>query len=111
MVLAPTRGNNKPKIKDAVNALEAGGSTAGAEGITLAYKTAKANFIKGGNNRVILCTDGDFNVGVRSDDALERLIEEERKSGVFLSVLGFGTGNYQDAKMQTLADKGTGNHA
>ena len=71
---------------------------------------AKDNFIKGGNNRVILCTDGDFNVGLSSDDALEKLIEDERKSGVFLSVLGFGTGNYQDAKMQKLADKGNGNH-
>ncbi len=111
MVLAPTSGSNKQKIKDAVNALEAGGSTAGAAGIMLAYKTAKENFVKGGNNRVILCTDGDFNVGLSSDDALERLIEEERKSGVFLSVLGFGTGNYQDAKMQKLADKGNGNHA
>ncbi|MFK9866783.1 vWA domain-containing protein, partial [Escherichia coli] len=68
------------------------------------------NFIKGGNNRVILCTDGDFNVGASSDDELERLIEEERETGVFLTVLGFGTGNYQDAKMQKLADKGNGNH-
>ena len=111
MALAPTSGAHKQKIKDAVNALEAGGSTAGAEGIMLAYKTARENFIKGGNNRVILCTDGDFNVGVSSDDALERLIEQERESGVYLSVLGFGTGNYQDAKMQKLADKGNGNHA
>lgn len=111
LVLPPTNGLQKQKIKDALNALEAGGSTAGGEGIKLAYKTARANFVKGGNNRVILCTDGDFNVGMSSDDELERLIEEERKSGVFLTVLGYGSGNYQDAKMQKLADKGNGNHA
>ena len=110
LVLPSTSADNKIKIKNAIDNLEAGGSTAGGEGIKLAYKTAKDNFIKGGNNRVILCTDGDFNIGVSSDDALENLIEEERKSGVFLSVLGFGTGNYQDAKMQKLADKGNGNH-
>lgn len=111
LVLAATPGTEKQKIKDAVDALEAGGSTAGGYGIQLAYKTAKENFIKEGNNRVILCTDGDFNVGITSDEALESLIETERKSGVFLTVLGFGTGNYQDAKMQKLADKGNGNHA
>ena len=103
--------SNKEKIKAAVENLEAGGSTAGGEGIKLAYKTAKSSFLKEGNNRVILCTDGDFNVGTSSDDELERLIEEERKSNVFLTVLGFGMGNYQDAKMQKLADKGNGNHA
>jgi Ca-activated chloride channel family protein len=111
LVLSPTSGSDKTRIKDAIDKLEAGGSTAGGEGIRLAYKTAKENFEKDGNNRVILCTDGDFNVGESSDDAMERLIEEERKSGVFLTVLGFGTGNYQDAKMQKLADKGNGNHA
>jgi len=111
LVLQPTSGADKTKIKDAIDNLEAGGSTAGGAGIKLAYKTAKENFAKGGNNRVILCTDGDFNVGESSDDAMERLIEEERKSGVFLTVLGYGTGNYQDAKMQKLADKGNGNHA
>jgi Ca-activated chloride channel family protein len=111
LVLPPTNGLQKQKIKEALNALEAGGSTAGGAGIQLAYNTARANFVKGGNNRVILCTDGDFNVGMSSDDALERLIEEERKSGVFLTVLGYGMGNYQDAKMQKLADKGNGNHA
>jgi len=111
LVLPATPGVEKQKIKDAIDALESGGSTAGGYGIQLAYKTAKENFIKGGNNRVILCTDGDFNVGITSDDALENLIESERKSGVFLTVLGFGTGNYQDAKMQKLADKGNGNHA
>lgn len=111
LVLSPTSGSEKTKIKDAIDNLEAGGSTAGGAGLKLAYKTAKENFLKNGNNRVILCTDGDFNVGESSDDAMERLIEEERKSGVFLTVLGYGMGNYQDAKMQKLADKGNGNHA
>lgn len=111
LVLPSTSGENKMKIKNAIDNLEAGGSTAGGAGIQLAYKIAKANFEKNGNNRVILCTDGDFNVGLSSDDALENLIEEERKSGVYLTVLGFGTGNYQDAKMQKLANKGNGNHA
>jgi Ca-activated chloride channel family protein len=111
LVLEPTSGEEKTKIKDAIDKLEAGGSTAGGAGIKLAYKTAKEYFVKGGNNRVILCTDGDFNVGESSDDAMERLIEQERKSGVFLTVLGYGMGNYQDAKMQKLADKGNGNHA
>ncbi len=111
LVLPSTSGSNKMKIKKAIIALEAGGSTAGGEGIKLAYKIAKENFIKEGNNRVILATDGDFNVGVSSDDELVQLIEEERKSGVFLSVLGFGMGNYQDSKMQQLADKGNGNHS
>jgi Ca-activated chloride channel family protein len=110
-VLAPTSGANKTKIKDAIDALEAGGSTAGGEGIKLAYKVANEQFRKGGNNRVILCTDGDFNVGASSDDALERMIEKERESGVFLTVLGYGMGNYKDNKMQKLADKGNGNHA
>jgi Ca-activated chloride channel family protein len=111
LVLAPTSGYEKIKIKDAINQLEAGGSTAGGEGIRLAYKTAREHFIKGGNNRVILCTDGDFNVGASSDDALERMIEKERESGVYLTVLGYGMGNYKDNKMQKLADKGNGNHA
>ncbi len=111
LVLPSTNGNKSATIKEAIERLEAGGSTAGGAGIQLAYKIAKENFEKEGNNRVILCTDGDFNVGASSDDALERMIEEERKSGVYLTVLGFGTGNYQDAKMQKLADKGNGNHA
>ncbi len=111
LVLPSTSGSNKVKIKEAINNLEAGGSTAGGEGIILAYKTAKENFIKNGNNRIILATDGDFNVGVSSDDDLVRLIEQERKSGVFLSVLGYGMGNYKDNKMQQLADKGNGNHS
>jgi Ca-activated chloride channel family protein len=111
LVLNATSGENKITIKEAIDRLEAGGSTAGGDGIKLAYKIARENFNREGNNRVILCTDGDFNVGMSSDDALERLIEGERKSGVYLTVLGYGTGNYQDAKMQKLADKGNGNHA
>ena len=111
LVLPSTSGINKIKIKEAINDLEAGGSTAGGEGIQLAYKVAKDNFIKEGNNRIILATDGDFNVGVSSDDELVRLIENERKAGVFLSVLGYGMGNYKDNKMQQLADKGNGNHS
>jgi len=111
LVLPSTNGINKIKIKEAINDLEAGGSTAGGEGIQLAYKVAKDNFIKEGNNRIILATDGDFNVGVSSDDELVRLIENERTAGVFLSVLGYGMGNYKDNKMQQLADKGNGNHS
>jgi Ca-activated chloride channel homolog len=111
LVLPSTSGANKTKIKDAIDALQAGGSTAGGAGIKLAYQTAEDNFMEDGNNRVILCTDGDFNVGISSNDALETLIEEKRGSGIFLTVLGFGTGNYQDAKMQRLAGKGNGNHA
>jgi Ca-activated chloride channel family protein len=111
LVLPATNGLQKQTIKDAIDKLESGGSTAGGAGIELAYKTAIDNFVKGGNNRVILCTDGDFNVGTSSDAALESLIEKKRETGVFLTVLGFGMGNYQDAKMQKLADKGNGNHA
>jgi Ca-activated chloride channel family protein len=103
--------NDKYRIREAINSLEAGGSTAGGAGIKLAYQIAQENFLKTGNNRVILCTDGDFNVGASSDDELENLIEQKRSSGVYLTVLGFGTGNYQDSKMQKLADKGNGNHA
>jgi Ca-activated chloride channel homolog len=111
IVLNPTSGTNKTKIKEAIDNLEAGGSTAGGAGIKLAYKTARENFKEGGNNRVILCTDGDFNVGASSDDELETMIEKERESGVYLTVLGYGMGNYKDNKMQKLADKGNGNHA
>jgi Ca-activated chloride channel family protein len=111
LVLPPTAGNQKNKIKAALNNLEAGGSTAGGAGIKLAYEIAKTNFIDGGNNRVILATDGDFNVGVSSDGEMQRLIEEQRKSGVFLSVLGYGMGNYKDSKMEILANKGNGNYA
>ncbi|MDR1552128.1 MAG: von Willebrand factor type A domain-containing protein [Prevotellaceae bacterium] len=110
-VLPSTSGNDKQKIREALDKLSAGGSTAGGAGIKLAYKIAQKNFIKNGNNRIILCTDGDFNVGVSSVKELENLIENERKSGVFLTVLGYGMGNYKDNKMQTLAEKGNGNHA
>lgn len=111
LVLTPTSGANKNKIIESLDRLEAGGSTAGGQGIQLAYRVAQEQFIKGGNNRVILCTDGDFNVGASSDDELVRMIEQKRESGVYLTVLGYGTGNYQDSKMQQLADKGNGNHA
>jgi len=111
VVLPATSGEHKEKIYEALQNLQSGGSTAGGEGIVLAYKTAKENFITKGNNRIILATDGDFNVGVSSDGELTRLIEKEREDGVFLSVLGFGSGNYQDAKMEQLADKGNGNYA
>ncbi|EDP70596.1 hypothetical protein FBALC1_07553 [Flavobacteriales bacterium ALC-1] len=111
VVLEPTSGNNKEKIISALNNLQSGGSTAGGAGIKLAYKLAEKNFKKKGNNRVILATDGDFNVGASSDNDMKTLIEEKRKSGVFLSVLGFGYGNYKDSKLETLADKGNGNHA
>ena len=111
VVLKPTSGDNKEKIMNALNNLEAGGSTAGGSGIELAYKLAQKNFIKNGNNRVILATDGDFNVGQSGDQEMEDLIVEKRKSGVFLTVLGFGYGNYKDSKLETLADKGNGNYA
>lgn len=110
-VLPSTSGQQKSTIKDALDKLSAGGSTAGGEGIKLAYQIAQEHFIKDGNNRVILATDGDFNVGVSSEGELQKLIEEKRKSGIFLSVLGFGMGNYKDNKMETLADKGNGNYA
>ncbi|MCL4144443.1 UNVERIFIED_CONTAM: hypothetical protein GTU68_009512, partial [Idotea baltica] len=110
-VLPSTSGKEKDKILSALENLSAGGSTAGGAGIKLAYKIAKQNFIKNGNNRIILATDGDFNVGASSDKAMEDLVEEKRDEGVFLTVLGFGTGNYKDSKMEILADKGNGNHA
>src|SRR5437016_4744679 len=111
VALPSTPGNEKEKILSALESLEPGGSTNGAEGIQLAYKIAADNFIKGGVNRVILATDGDFNVGVTSQGDLIRLIEEKAKSGVFLSVLGVGTDNLKDSTMQKLADKGNGNYA
>ncbi len=111
LVLPPTEGAERDRILKALDELEAGGSTNGAEGIQLAYRTARENFIKAGNNRVILCTDGDFNVGVTSQSELVSLIETERASGVFLSVLGFGIGNVKDSTMEKLADKGNGNYA
>lgn len=111
MVLPPTAGTEKATMLDTLSRLEAGGSTAGGTGIRLAYALAHEHFIEAGNNRVILATDGDFNVGVTSDGELVELIERERESGVYLTVLGFGTGNLQDAKMEQLADHGNGNYA
>lgn len=111
LVLPSTSGENKTAILDALDKLEAGGSTAGGEGIRLAYKTAAENLLENGNNRVIIATDGDFNVGPSSDGELQRIIEQEREKGIFLSVLGFGMGNYKDNKLEILADKGNGNYA
>jgi Ca-activated chloride channel family protein len=111
MVLPPTSGDEKQTIMDALEKLSAGGSTAGGAGIELAYKTAEENFIKNGNNRVILATDGDFNVGNSSNTNMQTLIEEKRKSGVFLTCLGYGMGNYKDSKMELLSDTGNGNYA
>jgi Ca-activated chloride channel homolog len=111
LVLESTPGDNKKKIIEALDRLEAGGSTAGGAGIKLAYAVARKHFIQGGNNRVIIATDGDFNVGASSNAEMERLIEEKRQSGVFLTVLGFGMGNYKDSKMEILANKGNGNYA
>jgi Ca-activated chloride channel homolog len=111
LVLEPTPGSEKKTIMEAIDRLEAGGSTAGGAGINLAYAVAKEHFMKNGNNRVILATDGDFNVGESSNASMERLIEAKRKDGIFLTVLGFGMGNYKDSKMEILADKGNGNYA
>jgi Ca-activated chloride channel family protein len=111
LVLPSTSVADEDKIITALDNLNAGGSTAGGAGIELAYATAQANFIKGGNNRVILATDGDFNVGASTDSDMESLIEAKRKSGVFLTCLGYGMGNYKDSKLETLADKGNGNYA
>lgn len=111
LVLPSTSGKDKATILAAIDRLEAGGSTAGGAGINLAYKIAKENYIPKGNNRVILATDGDFNVGESSDASMERLIEEKRESGVYLSILGFGMGNYKDSKMEKLSNKGNGNYA
>ena len=111
LVLPSTSGEERERILAALDGLRAGGSTAGGAGIKLAYQIAQEHLIEGGNNRVILATDGDFNVGVSSTGALERLIEEKRKTGVYLTVLGFGSGNTKDARMETLADKGNGNYA
>jgi len=111
LVLDATPGDRKDKILKAIDNLKAGGSTAGGAGIKLAYKIAKDNLISNGNNRIIIATDGDFNIGVSSDSALVRMIEERRDQGIFLTVLGFGMGNYKDNKMEKLADKGNGNYA
>lgn len=111
LVLAPTCGKNKIKIIDVLDKLEAGGSTAGGEGMQLAYKIAEENFISDGNNRVIWATDGDFNVGVSNTGDLVRFLEEKRNKGIFLTVLGFGTGNIKDNRLEQLADKGNGHYA
>ena len=111
LVLPSTDASEKNIIISALNKLRAGGSTAGAAGIQLAYKVAAENFIKGGNNRVILATDGDFNVGISSTSELVKFIESKKDEGIFLTALGFGMGNYKDDKLQELADRGNGNHA
>ena len=111
LALPPTSGESRSEILFAIDRLEAGGSTAGGAGIRLAYEVARENFSQEGNNRVILASDGDFNVGPSSDSEMIRLIEKEREAGVFLTVLGFGTGNLQDSKMEQLADHGNGNYA
>lgn len=111
VVLQGARGDEKKKIKKALNSLVAGGGTYGSKGIERAYELAEEYFIEGGNNRIILATDGDLNIGMTTEEELEELISEKRDSGIFLSVLGFGTGNIKDNKMETLADKGNGNYA
>jgi Ca-activated chloride channel homolog len=111
LALPATTGSDRARVLDALGRLEAGGSTNGGDGIRLAYSIARQHFSKGGINRVILATDGDFNVGTSSEGELQRLIEDERKSGVFLTVLGFGEGNTKDSTMEMLADKGNGNYA
>lgn len=110
LVLEPTKGNRKNEIVAALDKIEAGGSTAGGEGIELAYTVAEKNFRPNGNNRIIIASDGDFNVGPSSDAEMVRLIEEKRQKGIFISVLGFGMGNYKDSKMELIADKGNGNY-
>ncbi len=111
IVLEGADGNDKDKILEAINSLEAGGSTAGAAGISTAYRIAEKYFIEGGNNRIVLATDGDLNVGISSESELTALVEEKRETGVFLSVLGFGSGNIKDNKMEALADNGNGNYS
>ena len=111
IVIAGVPGNEHSKIKRAINNLSASGSTNGGDGIKSAYRLAEKFFIDGGNNRVIMATDGDLNVGITSEDELEELISKKKEGGVFLSVLGFGTGNYNEATLETLADKGNGNYS
>jgi Ca-activated chloride channel family protein len=111
LVLESTPGNRKEAIMAAIDNLEAGGSTAGGAGLKLAYAEAEKNFVKSGNNRIILATDGDFNVGESSNGGMERLVEEKRELGVFITVLGFGMGNVKDDKMEIIADKGNGNYS
>ena len=111
LVLESTSGRDKAKILAAIDRLSAGGSTAGGAGLKLAYKVATENFQEEGNNRIILATDGDFNVGASSNAEMERMIEKEREKGIYMTVLGFGMGNYKDDKMEIIADKGNGNYA
>lgn len=111
VLLDGASGNDKVQIREVIESLIADGATAGAAGINTAYEIAKKNFIKGGNNRIILATDGDLNVGISSEADLKKLVEKQRDKGIFLSVLGFGTGNIKDNKMETLADNGNGNYA
>ncbi len=111
VVLKPTNGTRKEEIIQAIDQLNAGGYTAGGKGLKLAYEMAYKNFLEEGNNRIILATDGDFNVGPSSDEDMLKLIKKEREKGVFISVLGFGTGNLKDSKMETIADNGNGNYA
>ncbi|MCW5211460.1 VWA domain-containing protein [Desulfobulbus sp. TB] len=111
VVLSPTPGSEQQKIITAVDSLGAGGSTHASSGITTAYQLAKQAFLPKGNNRIILASDGDFNVGITSRGELQKLVEEKRKSGIYLTVLGFGMGNYHDDTMEILADKGNGNYA
>jgi len=111
LVLESTDGTEKQQILAALDRLQAGGSTAGGAGLKLAYQTAQEHFIEGGNNRIILATDGDFNVGPSSNAEMERMIEQKRELGIFMTVLGFGMGNYKDDKMEIIADKGNGNYA
>ncbi len=111
LVLEPTSGANKKQILDALDRLQSGGSTAGGAGLKLAYATAKEHFVEDGNNRIILATDGDFNVGQSSNASMEDLVAKERDNGIFMTVLGFGMGNYKDDRMEIIADKGNGNYA
>ncbi|MRR20321.1 DUF3520 domain-containing protein, partial [bacterium] len=111
VVLESTPGNRKETIMQALDNLQAGGSTAGGAGLMLAYKIAEKNFVRGGNNRIILATDGDFNVGVSDNKSMEQMVEEKRGLGIYMTVLGFGMGNIKDDKMEIIADKGNGNYA
>ena len=111
LVLPPTPGSQPQQILDAIDRLQAGGSTAGGAGLRLAYGIARQNFLREGNNRVVLATDGDFNVGESSDEAMEQLMQQQRETGIFLTVLGVGRGNLRDSRMELLADKGNGNYA
>ncbi len=111
VVLDGVKMSDKKKIKQAIKSLDAGGSTAGERGMEMAYEIAKENFIEGGNNRIIMATDGDLNVGIYSVEDLENFVEEKKNDGIFLSVLGFGDGNYKDDKLETIADCGNGNYS